>query len=131
MSTRDDEQKNAPPARFNRRLIPMALVGLFLAGSLSAIFGDDGYLELGRLRRACRNVQGELDRQEVRNATLARDIQRLQNEPSARERIARERLGYGRDGEVQFLLPRAARSGTDHAPTAARPLGPSALRGNP
>lgn len=131
MSGRNDEQREVGRSRLNRRALPLALGAVFLAGALSALFGDDGYFELGRLRRACAIVENDLNHQRVRNATLQRDIRRLQEEPLAWERIARERLGFARRGEVQFLLPKSVRSGSDRAPAAPRPFGPETIVGKP
>jgi cell division protein FtsB len=89
-----------------------ALLGVFAAiGAIMALFGEGGFLEARRLRREIGTLRAdvELRRQAVRR--LEDQWDRLQRDPLALERIARERLGLARPGEIEFLLPRAAEGG--------------------
>ena len=89
----------------------MVLVVLvFLTGSAAALFAQGGYLERKRLESDEAAASVELDRQLRRVHALHRDVRRLSEDSLARERLAREELGYSREGEVIFLL--AEPSGT-------------------
>jgi cell division protein FtsB len=84
------------------------LLGLvFAAGVLTALIGDGGYADLRRRRAEAAALAQQLDAQRARVAALQEEIVRLETEPSARERIAREELGLVLPGEIDFLLPRS------------------------
>ena len=89
-----------------RRLRIVIWNAIFIGGTVFALFGQGGYLDLRRreaerdeaLRRlADRRAAVEVERHAV---------ERLRVDPLAKERIAREQLGLAPPGEVQFLLPR-------------------------
>jgi cell division protein FtsB len=107
----DDRRRRAAPdpeaeraRRRNRRAILLFLGALFLAGSVMAMVGKGGYLELRRLRNQRDQMQAEVDAQQRKVEALQRQVQALRDDPAALERIAREELGYARPGEVTFLL---------------------------
>jgi len=91
--------------RFHRKITVLALCGVFAAGTATALFGKGGYLELQRLRRECATVRLEVEQQRVEVLELQDQVQRLEHDPMARERIAREQLGFSRPGEITFILP--------------------------
>ena len=82
----------------------MLLVLVFLTGSAAALFANGGYVERKRLeaRRDASNI--DLDRQLARVHGLRREVHALARDSIARERLAREELGYTRRGEMLFLL---------------------------
>ena len=89
----------------NQRGLIVALVFVFLGGTAAALFGDRGYLDVRRQ---------ELRFQELRDMNTARlkrveairhEIDRLKEDPSAVERIAREDLGFVAKDEITLLLP--------------------------
>jgi cell division protein FtsB len=88
-----------------RRLAAILLGGLFVAGTVAALFAERGYLDLKRSRDEL-EVQERLLREQVEKVRLLRrQVASLESEPSAVERLAREELGLVQDGEVVFLLP--------------------------
>lgn len=50
-------------------------------------------------------LRTEVDTWRARNTYLEGRIRALQNDPAAIEKIARERLGWIRPGEITFLFP--------------------------
>lgn len=94
--------------RFHRRVTSFMIGAVFAAGSVVALFGDGGLLELRRLRRERAEARERVALQQERVAELRRKVENLKNDPAARERIAREELGYARRGEVTIILPRSS-----------------------
>ena len=80
---------------------------VFLAGCLVAVFSDGGYADYRRLRARVETQERSLERRRGEIAALESRVEALHGDRTARERIARERLGWVRDGEVVFLLPEA------------------------
>ena len=78
-----------------------------------ALFGKGGMLDLLRLHRELRTARAELAGQERRVERLSADVEALRSDPAARERVAREKLGLARRGEVVFLLPSNGTDGED------------------
>jgi cell division protein FtsB len=93
------------------RRVPYLVYGvLFALGTIAALVGDKGYLDLRRLRaerdRAMEEVSADRDRVALARSAVAG----LRGEGITRERIAREKLGLVEPGEVLILLsddPRA------------------------
>jgi len=88
----------------------LLLALVFLTGSAAALFGRGGMVERRNLeaRRHAANI--ELDRRLQRVHDLRREVGRLRGDSLARERLAREELGYTRRGEMIFLLAEPEKS---------------------
>ena len=82
------------------------LVVTFIGASLTAFLGDRGYLDVQRSQRELEALQAEVAAQRQRVQELDRRARRLQSEPEAVERIAREELNRVLPGETLFLLPK-------------------------
>ena len=83
----------------------VALVALFLGGTAAALFGDRGYLDVRRQRERYRELAAENARRLQRVDALRHEIDRLRDDPSTIERIAREDLGFVAKDEITLLLP--------------------------
>ena len=90
---------------FRRRVTVLVLGAIFVGGTAAALFAEGGYLELRRLRGQRERLTAEVEAQRAEVAALGEEVRRLVEEPLARERIAREKLGLAREGEITFLLP--------------------------
>ena len=92
--------------RLRHRVMVFVISVFFVGGLLALLIGERGYVDVRRSRAELRMLQHDVDEQldVVRN--LRDEVRALQEDPTALERIAREELGFGRKGEVQFLLPR-------------------------
>jgi cell division protein FtsB len=82
-----------------------AFVIVFLGGTAAALFGDRGYLDVERQRLHLRELKETHAARFERVETLRREVDRLNTDPKAVERIAREDLGYVTPGEITLLLP--------------------------
>jgi len=93
-------------ARLRRGVLVLCLATLFLAGSLVALVGRGGYVDLHRKREEARLLREEVVTLRINVDVLEHVVGRLEAEPLERERIAREQLGLILPGEIDFLLPR-------------------------
>jgi cell division protein FtsB len=94
--------------RLRRGVGAAVLLGIFVVGCLTAVVGERGGLELWRTRREATELAASLRAQRAELARLEEEVTRLQRDPLALERLAREELGLVLPGEVDFLLPVAA-----------------------
>ncbi len=92
--------------RFRRRAIAFVLGSVFVAGSLAALFGSGGYVELRRQDRENAKLEAEVRAARIRVAQLTAHVKGLESDPTYRERVAREQLGLVKPGEFSILLPR-------------------------
>jgi cell division protein FtsB len=105
-----------------RRMSAVAVFGaIFVTGSLLALFGERGLLDVREKRALLAVKAAEVEELQVRVTGLKRDVERLQNDPAASERIAREDLGYAAEDELLLLLPDRldATSGSGIVPTVS------------
>jgi cell division protein FtsB len=77
-----------------------------VAGSLmlSALFGERGLLEMLRYESEHERLLGEIASLEEDITELELEVEALESDPLALERIAREELGLGLKGEVLVFL---------------------------
>jgi cell division protein FtsB len=82
---------------------------IVLYAVLLALFGAGGGMlflearaELAALRDRQAALQRELDAAKARLAEQDRFLQRLRSDPVLAEKVIRDRLGYGKPGEVVF-----------------------------
>lgn len=92
--------------RLRRGVFVLCLTSFFLAGSLVALVGRGGYVDLHRKREEARKLREEVATLRNDVGVLDHAVGRLEAEPLERERIAREQLGLILPGEIDFLLPR-------------------------
>ncbi len=104
--------------KLRQRALVLGLVGVCVAGSVAAFVGQGGYLDMLRLRGEIEGLRAEIGRRQAVVDRLQQQVQGLEQEPAARERIAREQLGLVRSGEIDFLLPR------ERTPLGAAPGSP-------
>lgn len=95
-----------------RRIVVLVVVFAALTVLIGAIFGDRGYLEVRRRRAAYAKLAGEVQGMAARNEALRREIAGLRTDPYIIEKLAREKLGYARPGEVIYLFPPSPESQT-------------------
>ena len=97
-----DRARRASLRRGAKRLL---LGGVFVAGLLVALVGEYGWLSRLRLNAELAEARVALATQQARVDAERQAIESLRDDPFARERIARERLGLVEPGEMLFLLP--------------------------
>lgn len=95
--------------RRKRLLLISILIAMF--GFLQVIlFGENGYLELLRLRSAHQKLEHTQARLTQENLQLYRSIDRLKNDPVYVENIARQELGMIRSDEMIFTFKHPAKA---------------------
>jgi cell division protein FtsB len=94
-----------------RRFVLPALLGLAV---YYAVFGGDySLLELHRARSEIRTQQEELDRLRGEVKHLRARADSLENDSATLERLARERFGMIRDGEILYRTSEPKDSAAD------------------
>jgi len=92
--------------RFHRRVTAVTIGAVFMACTLVMLFGKGGYVELRRLRQERNELHRVVAERQSLIEAQRESVERLKHDPLARERIAREHLGYAKPGEVTIILPR-------------------------
>ena len=81
---------------------------------LQDVFGAHGLMAMHRSKTKMREVQAQIDQLDRENQQLQQKIHQLKTDPSAIEKIARDRMGLARPGEFIFQMP--AKHGAKSAP---------------
>ncbi len=92
-------------APLGRRVIILGVVAAATTVLIAAIVGDRGYLEVRRREEAQAALQLEVEQIHAENVALLARIEALKKDPYVLEKLAREKLGYARPGEVIYLFP--------------------------
>jgi len=85
--------------------LTLVLIGssLFVLAMMAfTVWGDRGLLAMWRTQHDLDRLVREIEIVEQKNATLAREVQRLRSDLGYIEKIAREELGLVRPGEIVF-----------------------------
>jgi cell division protein FtsB len=109
--------------KLRRRTVVLGLCGVCLAGSVVGIVGEGGYLDMRRLGREISELSADIERDRVEVERLEEHVRQLEEDPLARERVAREQLGLVLPGEVDFLLPKERPEAWEAAPAGTGPTG--------
>ena len=95
-----------PPARpLGRRIVIFAVALAAIAVLIGSAMGERGYLEVARRDAAGVEMKRDVELLKTDNAALLADITALKRDPHVIEKLAREKLGYARPGEVIYLFP--------------------------
>jgi cell division protein FtsB len=101
-------------ARLTRLLLPGALL---LAGYYAVFGGEYSIMDVRRARAARVAEEAEVERLRAENDSLRALVDSLANDPATLERLARERFGLIRDGEVLYrFAPADSAAGKDSVP---------------
>ncbi|MFQ5667212.1 MAG: septum formation initiator family protein [Candidatus Binatia bacterium] len=91
-----------PPKKYKGAMVG-GVVGLILL-VVAAVFGDHGLIHLLRMRGERSELEHQAFELQQRNEHLRQRIQRLQSDDRYLERLARERLGLARQGEIIYRV---------------------------
>ncbi|MEW5805763.1 MAG: septum formation initiator family protein [Acidobacteriota bacterium] len=91
--------------KLTTRILAVLSVLFVLTLLVKAVFGDRGFLSVLRIQSEFASLCEEVGQLEEQNARLVKEIDRLRNDDYCKEKLARERLGFLKDGEVVFLFP--------------------------
>ena len=96
------------------RLTKVLLLGALLVAGYYAVFGGEhSMLDVRRTRAQREDEVMELDRLRVANDSLRALVDSLATDPAMLERLARERFGLIRDGEVLYRFAPADSTAMD------------------
>ncbi len=87
---------------WKKRLIAGAFAVAGLAFLWSSIMGEMGVVKYFRMSAHARELKREITRLTADNARLMNDVAALRNDPSYIERLARDKIGLSRPGEVVY-----------------------------
>ena len=100
--------------RLTRLLLPAVLL---LAGYYAIFGGEHSVLDVRRARAAQVAEEAEVARLRAENDSLRALVDSLENDPAMLERLARERFGLIRDGEVLYrFVPPDSGAARDSTP---------------
>ncbi|HEX6737388.1 MAG TPA: septum formation initiator family protein [Vicinamibacteria bacterium] len=102
MAQREDRRRNE--AGLRKKAVTLFGVILVIALVVGSLFGDRGILQLVSQRERAEALARELEEMREENRRLAQEIQALQADPRAIEKLAREQLGLARPGEKVFVI---------------------------
>jgi cell division protein FtsB len=97
-------QPVASPSPRWRRLLNLVLGFATAVLLIDAFVGDKGLLEGRRARAAYQQAEAQLHALQAENARLRETMRRYNDDPRAKEALARTELGYVRTGEVLFII---------------------------
>jgi cell division protein FtsB len=93
-----------PPGAKTPRRVRTVLTFIAAALALNAVAGERGLLDLVRVRSQERRLATTIGDWRTQNSALRTEVQRLKEDPSMIEAIARRELGLLRKGEVLIVV---------------------------
>jgi cell division protein FtsB len=85
-----------------RKVVVLVLAVLVVVG---VAVGVSGVLRIVAMQRELALIEADLGRLHARTQTLMVTVERLRNDPLYIEKLAREDLGYVREGETVLKFP--------------------------
>ena len=82
----------------------LAVLSVVVVGAL-AVYGGAGVLKVRAMQGEIRQLERELQTLRAQTQKLTATIDRLRNDPAYIEKLAREDLGYVREGETVLKFP--------------------------
>jgi len=100
-------RRRAPRDRvpLGRNVIIFAVAAAAIAVLIAAAVGDRGYLEVRRRKAVQAALRLEVEQVRADNVVLLAEIEALKKNPYLIEKLAREKLGYARPGEIIYQFP--------------------------
>ena len=86
----------------NRRLV--AAAALLVVASL-AVYGGSGVLRVRAMQQEIQHLEQELGTLRAQTEKLTATIDKLRHDPAYLEKLAREDLGYVKEGETVLKFP--------------------------
>ena len=98
----------------NRRLLGGAAL-LVVVGALT-LYGVNAVIRVSHLKREMETMERDLVTLRARTDELTRTVDRLRTDPAYIEKLAREDLGYVREGETVLKFPKGGGAAPALAP---------------
>jgi cell division protein FtsB len=112
------EQIDDQSQPFFRRNVRYFFALAFFLLLLQDVFGTHGLVAMHRSKIQIQAVQAQIQQLDQENQELQQRIHSLKTDPAAIEKIARDRMGLARPGEIIFQIPD---SPSNHAPQSSNP----------
>lgn len=113
------EQIDDPSQPFFRRNARYFFALAFFLLLLQDVFGAHGLVAMRRSKNQIQAVQAQIQQLDQENQELQQRIHSLKTDPAAIEKIARDRMGLARPGEMIFQIPDSPNS---HTPKSSNPV---------
>jgi len=101
-----------PPQGFFRHNARYFFALAFCLLLLQDVFGTHGLVAMRRSKIQIQAVQAQIQQLDQENQELQQRIHSLRTDPAAIEKIARDRMGLARPGEMIFHIPESPNSRT-------------------
>lgn len=85
-----------------KRMLIAASILLAIYLLTSFILGEMGFVKYYRMKAQYNTLTAEISTLKQDNARLVRDVRSLKSDPACIERIARDKLGLARQGEIVY-----------------------------
>ncbi|MHB8412969.1 MAG: FtsB family cell division protein [Candidatus Acidiferrales bacterium] len=118
MNTHTNPDDNQPQTFLRRNGRYFFALAFFLL-LLQDVFGTHGLVAMRRSRNQIQRVQTQISQLDQENQELQQRIHSLKTDPAAIEKIARDRMGLARPGEMIFQIPDSPAS---HTPQSSNPV---------
>ena len=96
-------------AAWIKRLLVAAGILLGLGFLWSLIVGEMGVVKYYRMSAHARLLRSEIEHMKKDNARLSREVEALRTDPAFIERMARDKIGLARPGEVVYYYGDSAK----------------------
>ncbi len=100
MPTRNKKRTSRSGRRKVLLIAVTVLATLYLL--VSFIFGEMGAVKYYRMQAQSRSLSADIERLKQDNEKLSREVRLLKTDPACIERIARDKLGLARPGEIVY-----------------------------
>lgn len=94
---------------WKKRLIVIGIVLAVCAGLWKFIVGEMGVVKYYRMSAHAQSLRSEIDHLRTDNTRLSREVAALKSDPAFIERLARDKIGLARPGEVVYYYGDTAR----------------------
>ena len=91
----------------SRRPRAFGVTAVVLVTAALLVYGVRAVMKVAEMRREMVTMERDLVTLRTRTDELARTVERLRNDPAYIEKLAREDLGYVRDGETILKFPKS------------------------
>lgn len=121
-SSRGRRKSGGRQSKSSGRFAELAILAMLLLAAYFAIFGGEySVFEVKRLEALERERAAQLARAEAQIDSLRQVASRLRNDPAEIERVARERYGMIKDGEILYRFLEAPSDDEEAAKTKGAP----------
>lgn len=97
------ERKERASLPFQKKIVIVALVFIFLVLLLTSFFGKKGLIEIYRAQKVQKGLLQDVERLEMKKKQLEREIEELKANPKAVEKKAREKLWLQKPDEIVIV----------------------------